>query len=245
MKLRICIKNPKDFDPIRFDAAGVGVEIQSFVMPSENRAWTESTAVQWEEKLQDFSGPVATHGPFVDLRPVSPDVGIAALSRERYREHLGMAHRLGAEYAVFHSQIMPTTLPRTQTLINGASGRFWRELLEESEYEGLILIENVFEKQPQPILNYLRSVDHPRVKLLLDIGHQKLSKQPLEEWLHSLHPWIHTLHVHDNNRYVDLHEKPGESVRRQILDFARENPVDLSLEYPILSPEEAREDWQI
>lgn len=245
MKLRICLKSAQAFDPVAYQAEGIGVEIQSFVMPAENPEWTLRLVEQWKEKLDGFRGPVATHGPFADLRPVSLDAGIAALSRQRYLDHLKIAHSLGAEYAVFHSQIMPTTPDRTQTLINGASGRFWKDLLEESEFAGDIYIENVFETQPEPLRKYIRSVNHPRIHLLLDIGHQKLSRQPLADWLQVLGPYIRVLHVHDNNRLIDLHEKPGESVRLQVLDYIRENPVDLSLEYPVQSPEEARKDWTL
>ena len=69
-----------------------------------------------------------------------------------------------------------------------------------------ILLENVLEEQPQMLLDIIRSVGDPRLRMCLDIGHANVySKVSAEDWLEACAPWIGHFHIHNNDGSWDTH----------------------------------------
>ncbi|HLS53042.1 MAG TPA: hypothetical protein VK031_03650, partial [Tissierellaceae bacterium] len=69
----------------------------------------------------------------------------------------------------------------------------------------------------------------------LDIGHAKLGKVPLEEWISQLNDYISYIHIHSNDGLYDRHlELTDKEIERLylLLDKYKLNPI-LSLEYKI------------
>ena len=83
----------------------------------------------------------------------------------------------------------------------------WARVLEAGEESGLvILLENVYEREPEPIRRVLEQTDHPRLRACLDTGHfNTWARSPLSRWLEALEPWLSRLHLHDNDGSFDQH----------------------------------------
>lgn len=60
-------------------------------------------------------------------------------------------------------------------------------------------MENVFDRQAEPILEVARKVEHPDFGLCLDMGHAHCySDRPAGAWAELFGSYIKHLHVHDN-----------------------------------------------
>ena len=69
-----------------------------------------------------------------------------------------------------------------------------------------IVLENVLETEPQWLLDIVKGVDDPRLKLCLDVGHvNAYSKIPVTEWLASWAPYLSHFHIHNNDTSRDQH----------------------------------------
>lgn len=242
MTLRMAWKDPNTWDPNAWETCGIGVEIQSFVLPmteSKEQEWEE----KWSEHLLKATISPGLHGPFIDMRPASMEKDIVAVTRKRYLESLQRAHRLGASYIVFHSQILPMHRGRTQSFINAATAPFWHEVLAETDFRGRVLIENVYEEDPNELKLYFRDMKHAQLGLLLDVGHAKLSGLPLEEWAVELGEQVEVIHIHDNDGLQDRHLPVADGTREEILRIYGTTDVAFTFEMPVASPGLLREEW--
>lgn len=242
MTLRMAWKNPDTWDPDAWGSCGVGVEIQSFVLPKselEERQWE----AKWIEHLSKTKIAPGVHGPFIDMRPASMEKDIVAVTKKRYLESLQRAHRLHADYIVFHSQILPMHRGRTQSYINAATAPFWHELLAETDFRGRVLIENVYEEDPRELASYFRDMRHPQLGVLLDVGHAKLSGLSLQEWAQELGENVEVIHIHDNDGLQDRHLPASESMREEILRIYGKTDTSYTFEMPVESPEVLQQDW--
>lgn len=215
----------------------IGVEIQDFTEPNLLPYEINSITNNYIEKFKDFKGIKSLHGPFLDLKPSSPDKLIREVSYNRYLNTINIAKRLDMDYIIFHSQINPyLNQPALRKLNNIQSKEFWEEILEEvSDYKGVILLENIFEETPDMLKELIETINLPNIKINLDIGHAKLGKVSLEEWIKELKDYIQYIHVHSNDGLYDNHQSPiGEEIEKlyYLLDKYCINPV-LSLEYRV------------
>ena len=77
-------------------------------------------------------------------------------------------------------------------------------LQEDPELE--IVLENVLEEEPEWLLDVVRGVDDPRLRMCLDIGHvNAYSQKTVLEWLEACGPWLSHFHVHNNDGSRDQH----------------------------------------
>lgn len=227
-----------EFDEKLFNQLDLGVEIQDFTEPNLSKEEIQDIVEGYKEKLQGFSGLKSLHGPFLDLKPVSPDPLIRQVSYKRYLRALEIAAELDLDYIIFHSQINPyLNQASLEDLNNRQSRDFWKRILRESSYKGLILIENVFEESPRMLKNYIETIDNPNIMVNLDIGHANLGRVDLEEWIKSLKEYIKYMHIHSNNRIEDKHREPSReeiNYLYKLLDRYKIEPV-LSLEYKVVN----------
>ena len=78
-------------------------------------------------------------------------------------------------------------------------------------------------------------INLPNIKINLDIGHAKLGKVLLEEWIKELRDYIEYIHIHSNDGLYDDHKSPTQEEIEKLyylLDKYCLDPV-LSLEYKI------------
>jgi sugar phosphate isomerase/epimerase len=231
-----CISTIDELDIVELNRNGVGVEIQDFVEPNLSYEDKESLIKEYKERLIDLKGSISIHGPFLDLKPASPDPDIKRVSREKYLEALDIANQLEADYIIFHSQINPyLNEPNLKDLNNLQAKEFWDEVLLITDFKGIILIENIFEETPTILKELIECIDSNRIKINLDLGHLNLSKAFLKVWINELSSYLAYIHMHGNNGIYDEHKDPSDSLVEEV--FIHLNKMDLkptiALEYKI------------
>ena len=230
------IKSIEEFDLELFNELNIGLEIQDFTEPNLKEGQIREIVSGYRKVLKNFKGIKSLHGPFLDLKPASPDLQIRRVSYERYLKTLNIADELEIDYIIFHSQINPyLNEPYLSNLNNRQSRDFWFQILRETNFQGIILIENVFEEAPDMLKGYMETINMDNIRVNLDIGHAKLGKVPLEEWISQLKDYISYIHIHSNDGLYDRHlELTDKEIERLylLLDKYKLNPI-LSLEYKI------------
>ncbi len=224
------------------DRYGLGVEIQDFTDPSMTDQVYDRTMDFYRKAFKDYRGIKSMHGPFIDLKPSSPDRDIKDVSRKKYRMALNVARELEMDYIIFHTQINPNHIGKTvREFEKEENTKFWKETLDLfKDYKGTIVLENVFEKEPELIKELIDSIDRPNLKINLDIGHARLGQEELEEWIRILGSRIAYMHIHSNDGKYDLHQPATREEVEELYYFLDKYGLDpvLSLEYNIEDMEE-------
>lgn len=233
-KILNCISTIDEFKMRDYKELNIGVEIQDFVEPNFSHKEIESIIENYKKLFKDFNGIKALHGPFLDLRPASPDKDIRRVSQEKYFNTLKTAEELEIDYVIFHSQMNPLlNEPEIMELNYYQNGQFFNWLMEETSYKGMVLIENIFEKNPMEIIKLIDKIDSNNVKVNLDIGHAKLSGNSIETWIKELNNNIYYIHFHSNNGIYDEHLRPSDEEIEKLLTLIDKYNIDpvISLEY--------------
>jgi sugar phosphate isomerase/epimerase len=190
-------------------AEGFNLEVATF-------GYTNVYEMDWQQALKDhkqqlagFKGKVSFHGVFQDVTVHSSDQKIAQISKERVLGSLEAADALGAGQAVFHGSLNPLVLNdyyRKNWLDRNAD--FWRQALEH--YGGTVLLENVWESDPEVFRSLLDLVGSPRLKFCFDVGHANVySCVPFQEWIAMLGENMTYMHLSDNTGEKDQHMEIG------------------------------------
>lgn len=237
MKLTNCIGYIDYFKASELEGTGLGIEIQDFTQPELLDGNYMERVEAYRTKLRDYKGVISIHGPFLDLKPASPDLEIRRVSVEKYRKALVVAKELGADYIIFHSQINPwINEPFMRKLNNKMHGEFWNSILDEIDYRGIVLIENVFEDKPIYLRELMDEIDRPDVRVCLDIGHSNIGlKSSLDYWIYELRNYIEYVHLHWNTGQYDLHEYPSEEILSHVFHLFKKFKLDprYAMEYEL------------
>lgn len=182
----------------------VGVESIEFSI-SENLDHLEETLENYKRRLEYMDGrALSIHGPFLDLNPMSFDSMVQEATRVRYEQAYSAARELGAKKIVFHSGFIPSV-----NFVEGWAERmtaFYERFLADKPADIQILMENVLDPAPEPLLEVAESISHPAFGICLDVGHVHCySEVPCMEWVKTLEKHILHLHIHDNAGYRDSH----------------------------------------
>ena len=131
-KIVNCISNMKDFDKDLYMDLNIGLEIQDFVNPNLLDEGWEGRLEEYKSVLDGFSNTLSLHGPFLDLKPISPDSKIREISYKRYLQLLQIGKELNADYIIFHSQLNPWIKEdKIMELSYRLYGEFWNEILRQ------------------------------------------------------------------------------------------------------------------
>lgn len=236
-----CIQSIDDLDVDLFNRLNIGVEIQDFTEPNLSVEEKDKIIDDYKKSFVNLKGIKAMHGPFLDLKPSSPDPLIREVSYNRYLDAIKAATELDIDYLIFHSQINPHLNEAFISNLNNVQAKeFWDKILKESNFKGTILIENIFEETPKMLKEYIDIVSFPNIKINLDIGHAKVSKASLEEWIESLKDHISYMHIHSNNGLSDQHQAPDHKEIKTLYNLLDKHSIQplLSLEYKISDIEE-------
>ena len=107
---------------------------------------------------------------------------------------------------------------------------FYKRFLEGRE--GIqIVMENVFDREAEPILEVARKVDHPDFGICLDIGHAHCySEMPAAAWAELFGSYIRHMHVHDNLGDRDTHMGLGRGNLdyREVIGIVKRNNPEVS-----------------
>lgn len=216
---------------------GLGVEIAEFCT-----AWNmdrELPAVEktLEETLTGISRRVL-HGPFNELFPCAIDPKARQLAAFRFSQAAALAQVYGAGKLVLHGGFNPQ-MYYPQWYVE-QSVLFWKDFLKTLP-EGLtVCVENVLEPAPDMLLDIVRGVGNPRLRLCLDLGHvNAYSKIPAKTWLTECGAYLSHLHIHNNDGTWDTHSALYEGTLpiRELLEIAMgQEGVTATLELPDCLP---------
>lgn len=239
-KILKCISTIDEFNIDEYQRLSIGVEIQDFTEPNLIEEEIRTTLDRYKELFKGFTGIKAMHGPFLDLKPASPDLEIQRVSYNKYLRTLNLATELDMDYIVFHSQINPFLNESSLSNLNNLQSRdFWHKIMKKAmDFKGVVLIENVFERNPEMLKELIEEIDLPNIKVNLDLGHARLGTVSLEMWIRELKNHLSYIHLHSNNGIHDQHHVPTEIEINALVNLLRKYNIDpvISLEYKTNDP---------
>ena len=182
---------------------GVGIEIARFCT-----AWFMDDEFADADKsvrkgIENVENKVL-HAPFNELFPCAIDRKARSLAADRYRQAIALAKSYGATKVIIHGGYNPWIYYPVwyveQSIV------FWKDFLTEDPGVEIVL-ENVLEETPDMLLDIVKSVNHPKLKLCLDIGHvNAYSKVPAQDWIQAWAPYLSHFHIHNNDGDRDSHQ---------------------------------------
>ena len=148
-------------------------------------------------------GGLLLHAPFNELFPCAIDPKARELAADRFRQAIDLAKGYGAKKVIIHGGYNPWIYYPAWYVEQ--SILFWKDFLLDDPGVELVL-ENVLETEPAWLLDIVKGVNDPRLRLCLDIGHvNAYSKVSVMEWLELCAPWISHFHIHNNDGTADRH----------------------------------------
>lgn len=181
---------------------GLGIEIAQFCTAWNLDDEFETADTQVLAAVEGIARRVL-HAPFNELFPCAIDRKARALAAARYRQAIALAKRYGAEKVVIHAGFNPWIYYPEWFIAQSVV--FWQEFLREDPGVQLVL-ENVLETEPDWLVEIVRGVNHPKLRLCLDIGHANAyTRVPVQEWLERCGSWISHFHIHNNDGTWDTH----------------------------------------
>ncbi len=211
-------------------AHGAGLELQVYGYDTDllDSGWRELLD-QHKALLRGFEGELAIHGAFFDMAPASPDRRIVAVTRERCMLNLDIAAELAALHVVFHTQFLPQVY---RPVVDGpdyhhswteGQVEFWGPMAEEAAKRGVVIVlENMWEPEPDIIGDVLDRVNSPNLGACLDVGHVRLFTDyvPLEMWIERLSHRL--VHCHVNNHRGSYDEHLSLDFCGGVIDYKRD-----------------------
>lgn len=194
---------------------GVNLEIAEFCTAWSMDEQFEAVDPEVREKLKHCRKSLL-HGPFNELFPCAIDKKARSLAAERYWQAIELARRYGSEKVILHGGYHP--LMYYPVWYIEQSVLFWKEFLREDPGVQIVL-ENVLESDPQWLIEIVRQVDHPQLKLCLDIGHvNAYSEISVFHWLDQWSAFLSHFHIHNNDGSRDQHHAVFDG-KIPVLDF--------------------------
>jgi len=187
---------------------GLGLEIDEFCTAMN----MDEAFPEWEAKARAHlaaSDRFIFHAPFAELTPCAVDPLAREFSLRRLNQAAALSRRCGIRRMVVHSGFIPQVYFPEWFIEQGAA--FFREFLAGQPEDFEIMIENVLDPDPAPLLALVEAIGDRRAGLCLDVGHANVaSKVPVRDWLAAFAPALTHLHLHDNDGSHDFHALPGD-----------------------------------
>lgn len=181
---------------------GVNLEIAEYCTAWNMDDEFTQTDIAVREKLDGIQRRVL-HAPFNELFPCAIDRKARQLAAYRYRQAIELAKRYGAAKVIIHGGYHP--LMYFPVWYTEQSILFWKEFLKDDPGVEMVL-ENVLETEPEMLMDIMKGVDDPRLRMCLDVGHvNAYSKIPVMDWLDVCAPYISHFHIHNNDGLADNH----------------------------------------
>lgn len=181
---------------------GLGLEIAEYCTAYNMDDFFADTDALVAKKLKGI-GSRLLHAPFNELFPCAIDPKARELAAARYRQAVSLANRYDADKIIIHGGYNPWLYYpcwyTEQSII------FWDSFLKDYDGPELVL-ENVLEEKPDMLVDIVRTVDHPKLRICLDVGHvNAYSKLSIMNWLESCAPYLSHFHLHNNDGSFDSH----------------------------------------
>jgi len=189
------------------------------------------------DALSVYGPRITLHGPFIDLSAGSKDPRIRDVTHQRLGQILDLIPVFEPVTVVCHAgyDAKRYSFFKEEWIQNSLDT--WSWFARELNAQGVrLMLENVYEKDPQDVRVLLEGLESENVGLCLDVGHLWSFGQSFPEmWLDSLGGFIGQFHLHDNDRTFDQHLGMGlgsidfEPVWRYIRS-KKQNPPVITLE---------------
>ena len=202
--------------------AGRDLELQDavshLVLDGDWRAYAAGIKTQ----LTGFSGRLGIHGPFWGLTVMASDPAVRAVTVARLKRGLEFAAELGATHMVVHSPFdffgHPLVAHTQVTGLDDQIGQVHDTIGEvvalAREVGCTLMVENIRDLNPAPLLALVRSFDSEFVRVSIDVGHAHLMQQKggpsPEQWIMEAGELLGHVHLQDNDGLLDRHWMPGE-----------------------------------
>lgn len=181
---------------------GLGLEIAEYCTAWNMDEKFRETDTAVRQKLTGIQKRIL-HAPFNELFPCAIDPKARALAADRYRQAIELAKGYGAKKVIIHGGYNPRIYYPVWYVEQ--SVLFWNAFLEEDPGVEIIL-ENVLEDEPGLLLDVVKGVDDPRLRLCLDVGHANAyTAVPPMKWLETWAPYLSHFHLHNNDGSWDTH----------------------------------------
>jgi len=197
---------PKRIELIR--QLGVGVEI--YFNNDVIEVVHEGDVKETGRMLRGEGIECSVHAPFMDLSPGAVDKAVRGITREKLKKTAVMANVLGAVGMVCHPGYDRWRFGEAVDVWLEGSIETWNEVLAVAGEKLPVMLENIFEEEPDTIYELLRYFDNKNLYFCFDSGHFNLfTKVTLEKWLSMLGNKIREMHLHDNYGTRDDHMPIG------------------------------------
>ena len=190
---------------------GVGLEINhtciSQSLDEKNRQKLLES-IRSDAKLANIGDPsqLFLHGPFTEIHPSAIDHRARAFAMERLNEAYEVASALGINRMVVHTGWLPFIYFKEWYVKKGAE--FWENFMRDKPPGFSICIENVLEDEPYMLLDLMKNIENPAIRLCVDVGHANAMTSeeiPVAKWIEVLAPYIGHFHLHNNDGTGDSH----------------------------------------
>ena len=215
---------------------GLGIEIAEYCTAWNMDDEFAQTDAAVREKLDGITCRVL-HAPFNELFPCAIDRRARTLAAYRYRQAITLAKQYGATKVIIHGGYNPWIYYPVWFV--GESIKFWQDFLREDP-DVEIVLENVLEEEPGMLLDIVKGVDNPRLRLCLDVGHvNAYSKVSVMDWLKTWAPYLSHFHIHNNDGSWDTHSALdcGSIPMRELLDLAENLCLDATFTLELMEAE--------
>ena len=147
------------------------------------------------------------HAPFQDLLPGALDEGVRAASRRRLHQSFRLLPVFQPVAIVCHLGYESRHYQWDRKEWLARSAATWKELAQIAAHHRVtVMLENVYETEPELFLELLKKVGAPNLKVCLDVGHLLcFGGGDFPHWLETLAPVIGHVHLHDNHGDADTH----------------------------------------
>ncbi|WP_407542088.1 sugar phosphate isomerase/epimerase family protein (plasmid) [Deinococcus radiomollis] len=195
------------------------VELQDICEPHVMDGDWRAVARRSAELLGDHGGRVGVHAPFWNIAIAAFDSQIRAVVQSRLNLGLDYLEAVGGTHMVIHSPFyfFGHGLVAHQDTVEAeiALAHLTIEPLvsRAADLGCILVIENILDINPAPLLALVDSFGSPHVRLSIDVGHAHITAgrgaPPAAHWLSQGASLLGHVHLQDNDGTADAHLAPG------------------------------------
>ncbi|MDC7126587.1 MAG: sugar phosphate isomerase/epimerase [Spirochaetales bacterium] len=199
------------------------LEIQDPAIPNFPDIYSNKFIKQINGILKNHKGRRGIHGPFIGFSLegfIEPEIGKAI--KNRMIQSIHFASEIGAEYMVIHSPFGyfgTNPFSTVNSMMNPLNEfMFAKQLIEEIIQEAekvkcVIVVENIRDKNPELLKNFVASFKSEYIRMSLDIGHAFITQKEVgptpDQWILHSGELLDHIHIQDTDGETDRHWAPG------------------------------------
>jgi sugar phosphate isomerase/epimerase len=176
---------------------------------------------QARDLLDGHTGRLGIHGPFDGLTLLSRDAKVRALTTQRLCAGVEFAAEIGATHMVVHSPFLffgsafaphgPGSRRAEDTELAHATLQPVLSLAAQANCT--LVLENILDTNPAPLLALVRSFESHYVRLSVDTGHAFITHHrggaTPDQWVREAGALLEHIHVQDTDGNLDRHWAVG------------------------------------